>query len=109
MGGVVFNLANMLLMAAIAVAGMAVAFPVGIGVALLVGVILNYIIKPAGNPVLLFGGCLLVVAAIIVDAVAYGMLNRLRHEALAKAGKAKQPAAPRCAERRDDFAGVRRC
>jgi len=98
MGGVVFNLANMLLMAAIAVAGMAVAFPVGIGVALLMGVILNYIIKPVGNPVLLFGGCLLVVAAIIVDAVAYGMLTRLRHEALAKAGKARSLRRPRSAK-----------
>ncbi len=87
LGGVVFNLANMLLMAAIAIAGLAVAFPVGIGVALLVGVILNYLIKPAGNPVLLFGGCALVLAAIIVDAVAYRMLHLLRYEALAKAGK----------------------
>ncbi|HKE23877.1 MAG TPA: hypothetical protein VKB88_16035 [Bryobacteraceae bacterium] len=86
-GGVVFNLANMLLMAAIAVAGMAVAFPIGIGVALLVGVILNYLIRPAGNPILLFGGCLLVLAAIIVDAVAYRMLNLLKYEELAKAGK----------------------
>lgn len=93
-GGVVFNLANMLLMAAIALAGMAVAFPIGIGVALLVGVILNYAIKPAGSPTLLFGGCLLVVAAIIVDAAAYGMLNRLRHEALAKAGRAKSLRRP---------------
>jgi len=86
-GGVIFNLANMLLMAAIAVAGLAVAFPVGIGVALLVGVVLNYIIRPAGNPILLFGGCSLVLAAIIVDAVAYRMLNLLKYEELAKAGK----------------------
>lgn len=86
-GGVVFNLANMLLMAAISVAGLAVAFPVGIGVALLVGVVLNYLIRPAGNPILLFGGCALVLAAIIVDAVAYRMLNMLKYEALARAGK----------------------
>jgi glucose uptake protein len=94
LAGVVFNLANMLLMAAIAVAGMAVAFPVGIGVALLVGVILNYVIKPVGNPALLFGGCLLVVAAIVVDAAAYHMLNRLRHEQLARAGKARSLRRP---------------
>jgi glucose uptake protein len=84
----------MLLMAAIAVAGMAVAFPIGIGVALVVGVVLNHVIKPAGNPALLFGGCLLVAAAVIVDAVAYQMLNRLRHEALARAGKAKSLERP---------------
>ena len=87
LGGVVFNLANMLLMAAIAVAGMSVAFPVGIGVALLVGVGLNYMIKPAGNATLLFSGCALVLGAIVVDAVAYRMINLLRYEELAKAGK----------------------
>jgi len=89
LGGVVFNLANMLLMAAIAVAGLAVAFPVGIGIALLEGVILNYLIRPTGNAVLLFGGCLLVLAAIIVDAVAYRMLNLQHYEELAKAGKTR--------------------
>src|ERR1700688_5318395 len=54
--GAVFNLANMLLVAAISVAGLAVAFPVAIGLALVIGVIWNYVIKPQGNAVLLFGG-----------------------------------------------------
>ncbi len=71
LGGAVFNVANLLLVAAIAIAGLAVAFPVGIGIALIVGVILNYVIAPAGNAYLLFGGVLLVLAAIIVDARAY--------------------------------------
>jgi|YNPBryunderm2012_1023409.scaffolds.fasta_scaffold00478_7 glucose uptake protein len=70
-GGVVFNLANMLLVAAIAVAGLAVAFPVGIGLALVIGVIWNYAINPQGNPTLLFTGVAIVVAAIVVDAIAY--------------------------------------
>jgi glucose uptake protein len=70
-GGIVFNVANLLLVAAIAIAGMAVAFPVGIGIALVVGVLLNYVIAPTGNPILLFGGVALVLAAIIVDAMAY--------------------------------------
>lgn len=70
-GGVVFNLANILLVAAISVAGLAVAFPVGIGLALVVGVIWNYALNPQGNPMLLFGGVILVVGAIIVDAMAY--------------------------------------
>jgi glucose uptake protein len=69
--GVIFNLANMLLVAAIAVAGMAVAFPVGIGVALIVGVIWNYILNPQGNPVFLGAGVAIVLAAILVDAFAY--------------------------------------
>src|SRR5258708_4715620 len=51
LGGVIFNLANMLLVAAISVAGLAVAFPVGIGMALVIGVIWNYILKPQGNPI----------------------------------------------------------
>jgi len=70
-GGAVFNVANLLLVAAIDIAGLAVAFPVGIGLALVVGVLLNYAISPKGNPLLLFGGMALVVLAIILDAMAY--------------------------------------
>src|ERR1700693_3521144 len=73
--GVVFNLANMLLVAAISVAGLAVAFPVGIGLALIEGVIWNYILNPQGNPVLLFTGAGIVVGAIIVDALGYRALE----------------------------------
>jgi glucose uptake protein len=71
LGGVIFNLANILLVAAIDIAGMAVAFPIGIGLALALGVITNYIGDPVGNPVLLFSGVALVVLAIVFDALAY--------------------------------------
>lgn len=74
LGGVVFNLANILLVAAIDIAGMAVAFPVGIGLALVIGVITNYIGKPDGDPILLFLGVAFVALAIIIDAVAYSKL-----------------------------------
>jgi glucose uptake protein len=70
-GGVVFNVANLLLVAAIDVAGLAVAFPVGIGLALVVGAVSSYLVSPAGNPVLLFGGVALVAVAIVLDAAAY--------------------------------------
>lgn len=70
-GGVIFNVANVLLVAAIAVAGMAVAFPIGIGLALVIGSVLNYLVTPKGNPLLLFGGVVLVVVAIVLDAMAY--------------------------------------
>lgn len=70
-GGVVFNLANILLTAAIAGAGMAVAFPVGIGLALIIGVMINYILLNKGNPLLLFSGVLLITIAIILNALAY--------------------------------------
>jgi glucose uptake protein len=74
LGGAVFNLANILLVAAIEIAGMAVAFPIGIGLALLIGVILNYIADPVANVALLAGGVLLVMLAILLDAVAYRRL-----------------------------------
>jgi glucose uptake protein len=70
-GGILFNIANLLLVAAIEIAGLAVAFPVGIGLALVVGAISSYLLSPNGNPIMLFGGIALVVAAIVLDAVAY--------------------------------------
>jgi len=70
-GGAIFNVANLLLVAAIDVAGLAVAFPVGIGLALVIGAISNYLISPAANPLLLFGGVALVAVAIVLDAAAY--------------------------------------
>jgi len=74
LGGVVFNAANILLVAAIAIAGMSVAFPVGIGLALVVGVIVNYWADPAGNAVLLFLGVGFIAVAIVLDALAYRRL-----------------------------------
>jgi glucose uptake protein len=73
-GGAIFNLANILLVAAIEIAGMAVAFPVGIGLALIIGVIVNYLAAPIGNVALLSVGVILVTLAIILDAVAYRRL-----------------------------------
>jgi glucose uptake protein len=71
LGGAIFNAANILLVAAIDIAGMAVAFPVGIGLALVLGVAGNYLEHPVGNVPLLCGGVLLVVLAIVLDAMAY--------------------------------------
>ena len=73
-GGVIFNLSNLLIVAATAIAGLAVAFPIAVGLALAIGVLVNYIATPLGNPFLLFIGLALVVAAILVDAVAYRTL-----------------------------------
>jgi glucose uptake protein len=70
-GGVLFNIANILLVAAIDIAGMAVAFPIGIGLALVIGVITTYRVDPSGNPMLLFTGVACVAAAIVLDALAY--------------------------------------
>lgn len=73
-GGIIFNLANLLLVAAIEVAGMSVAFPVGIGLALVIGVVDNYLREKLGDPVLLFAGVGLVVVAIVINAIAYRQL-----------------------------------
>jgi len=70
-GGIIFNAANILLSAAIAVAGMSVAFPVGIGLALVLGVIINYIGSQKGDPLFLFLGVGLITIAIIINAIAY--------------------------------------
>jgi glucose uptake protein len=70
-GGAIFSVGNILIVDAIAVAGMAVAFPIGAGLALVLGAVLNYIVAPAGNPVLIFSGIALVCVAIVLDALAY--------------------------------------
>jgi glucose uptake protein len=75
-GGIIFNLSNLILVAAIAVAGISVAFPVGVGLALVIGVVVNYIKKPEGDPLLLFGGVLFVVIAIVVNAVASSKISK---------------------------------
>jgi glucose uptake protein len=71
LGGAVFNIANLLIVVAINIAGMAVAFPIGIGLALVIGVVVNYVATPLGNPVILFIGVSLVAVAILIDAIAY--------------------------------------
>ncbi len=71
LGGVVFNASNILLVAAMSIAGMAVAFPVGVGIALALGVVVNYVFAPQGNALWLFLGVAFIVAAIITDALAY--------------------------------------
>jgi glucose uptake protein len=73
-GGAIFNLANLLLVAAIDMAGLAIAFPVSIGIALVVGVISSYALQPKGNAVLLAAGVMCAVVAVVLDGKAYGSL-----------------------------------
>jgi glucose uptake protein len=73
-GGAIFNLANLLLVAAIDMAGLAVAFPVSIGIALVVGVVLNFILQPKGSGLLLAGGVACAFVAVVLDGKAYGSL-----------------------------------
>ena len=73
-GGAIFNLANLLLVAAIDMAGLAVAFPVSIGIALVVGVVLSYALQPKGNALFLAVGVACALVAVILDGKAYGSL-----------------------------------
>jgi len=73
-GGAIFNLANLLLVAAIDMAGLAIAFPVSIGIALVVGVITSYAQNPKGSAGLLAAGVLCALIAVVLDGKAYSSL-----------------------------------
>lgn len=70
-GGVIFNAANLLFMAAISIAGISVAFSVGAGLSLVLGVVVNYLDSPVGDTILLFPGVALIIVAISLNARAY--------------------------------------
>jgi glucose uptake protein len=74
LSGAIFNLSNVLLVTVIDIAGMAIAFPIGVGLALVLGVISGYITKPLGNPWILFTGLACIVLAIILDGIAYSKI-----------------------------------
>jgi len=76
LGGIIFNIANLLVVAAIDLAGMAIAFPIAIGLALVLGVLINYLGEATGNPVLLFSGVALITLAIIINALAYRSMSK---------------------------------
>jgi glucose uptake protein len=79
-GGVIFNAANIIFVAAIAIAGMSVAFPVGAGVGLVLGVVVNYVAIPSGNPYFLLAGVVQIVAAISLSASAHNRLSNVRNQ-----------------------------
>ena len=76
LGGVIFNASNILLSASTSIVGMAVAFPLGVGISLVLGTIVNYIGAPKGDPVTLFIGVALIVVAIICNGIASGKLQK---------------------------------
>ncbi len=82
LGGIIFNLANLLLVAAIDKVGMAVAFPVAIGISTSLGTAINYIAQPTGtNSVLLFAGIAFLILAVVVNSIAYKKLQKDEHAA----------------------------
>jgi glucose uptake protein len=76
LGGAVWNIGTLLLTAGIAVAGMSVAFPIGGGIGWILGIVINYVARPAGDPILLFGGSLIIIGAIVLSMIAYRRLAR---------------------------------
>ncbi len=87
--GAVFNLANMILLGAVAVAGLSVALPLGLGVSLMLGVGLGLILTHSASPLLLFAGTACLLIAVIVIAAAYTLLISARQDKLVKEGKVK--------------------
>lgn len=83
-GGIIFNASNILLSASISLAGMSVAFPVGVGLALVLGVFINYFGAPQGDPVILFSGVALIVVAIVLNGVASGKVSTGAEESKTK-------------------------
>lgn len=81
LGGVIFNASNILLSASTSIAGLAVAFPLGVGISLVLGTIVNYIGAPKGDPVILFLGIALIVIAIICNGIASGKVETKREGA----------------------------
>lgn len=78
LGGIVFNASNILLSSSMSLAGMSVAFPIGVGLALVLGVFINYFSVPKGDPVILFAGVFLIVLAIIFNGIASGKVSKGR-------------------------------
>ena len=76
LGGVIFNASNILLSASTSIAGLSVAFPLGVGLSLVLGVIINYIGAPKGDPAILFAGVALIVVAIICNGIASGKMQK---------------------------------
>jgi glucose uptake protein len=75
LAGAIFNVANLLLVAAVDIAGLAIAFPLAIGIAVVEGVVLSYVLQPKGRVVYLAFGLVCAVAAVLFDARAYRALQ----------------------------------
>jgi glucose uptake protein len=74
LGGVIWNIGTLLLVAAISIAGMSVAFPIGGGIGWTLGILINYIGKPEGNPLFLFSGTAFIIIAILLSMQSYKKL-----------------------------------
>ncbi len=83
-GGFIWNIGTLLLVASISIAGMSVAFPIGGGLGWMLGILINYLGKPEGNPFLLFGGTAVIILAIILSMQSYRKLASIKRDLLSK-------------------------
>ncbi len=94
LAGFVLNIGNILLLAAVSLMGMALAFVAGLAGSLIVRTVVNYFALPGSEPVGILAGSMVLLGALVASGLAYGNLLRSRHEALAKAGQAKSTRRP---------------
>ena len=87
-GGAIFNAANILLTAAVSISGLAIAWPIGLGIALVLGVFLNYMLAPTGDPIILGAGVALVLASVICNGVASGKNSKSSGTGISRKGLA---------------------
>lgn len=86
LGGVIFNASNILLSASTSIAGLAVAFPLGVGLSLVLGTVVNYIGAPKGDPLWLFLGVALIVVAVVCNGIASSKVSRSGENSNARKG-----------------------
>ena len=86
LGGVIFNASNILLSASTSIAGLAVAFPLGVGLSLVLGTVVNYIGAPKGDPLWLFLGVALIVVAVVCFCIASSKVGRSGENSNARKG-----------------------
>jgi glucose uptake protein len=94
LAGIIFNLGNMLLMAAVSIAGLSVAFPIALGISVMVSAALGVLVRSGGDSTLILLGCGLILVAVIVSAMAYRINKVQQHEQLARAGIARSTRRP---------------
>jgi glucose uptake protein len=94
LASMIFNFGNMLTLAAASVAGLAVAFPLAFGVAMIVGAWMNYLGHPGISTAMMGIGTLLIILSVVLGSSASSYLKIVQHEALAKAGKTKSTRRP---------------
>ena len=94
LAAMIFNFGNMLLLAAVSVAGLSTAFPLAFGVAMVVGGWMNYMNHPDGSSMILVCGTILILVSIVLGSSGYSHLRVLQHEAQARAGKTKSTRRP---------------